>query len=114
MKIALGTHRFQRAVVGERRIDRNHTFPESSHLSLAIIACVHAHSAPITLRASDGSGAYDCTLEAMRTQGFYGDNVSREITRIMSLPGYIRNKGKVAINLPLLLLWLRDTHLLRR
>jgi hypothetical protein len=35
----------------------------------------------------------------------YMENVSK------SLLDHIRNKGKVAINLPLSLLWLRDTHL---
>jgi hypothetical protein len=78
MKIAPGRASLPACSGGGKRIDRNHTFPESSRLSLSIIACVRAHPDPITLRASDGSGACDCTLEAMRTQGIHGDNVSRE------------------------------------
>jgi len=35
-----------------------------------IIVCNRAHPATNALRASNWSPAHDCTLEAMRTQGF--------------------------------------------
>src|SRR6266542_5654333 len=41
----MGTHRFQRAVVGGRPIDRNQTFPKSPGLRRVIVACNRAHPA---------------------------------------------------------------------
>src|SRR2546422_1345204 len=83
MKIAPGYASLPACRRGERRIDRNHTSLMPHCLCRAIIACARAHPAPSALRASDGSSAHDCMLEAMRTQGLLGGSMLARMAAIV-------------------------------
>ncbi len=77
MKNAPGYASLPARSLGERRIDRKQALPMSPPLRWAIVVCNRAHPAPSALRASNGSGARDCALEATRTQVFsVGDSIT--------------------------------------